>query len=266
MITIWRKSLLCSFELMMNEFPFSCEECANLTDALRQLRLLIERTQSIPHKLRSRLLYRMDFNSNLILEWKMHQLRTVHQENAREQALEQLDHDSVYVHMDWSMKFLPLKYREKMNDWFGKRGLSWHITYVIRLRQSSSTSPNDRGYEHRSYVHVFNNCQQNARAVVAILADVFKRLRSENDRITKASVCSDNAGCFHGNFAILASTSMARPNGYFLVQERIHCLPFPGCFKRLACLSLGSISVKLNPEKAHATGWPRRLKGTFVAL
>ena len=208
----------------------------------------------------------MDFNSNLIIEWKKHQLRTVHQEKAREQALEQLDHDSIYIHMDWSMKFLPVKYREKMNDWFGKRGLSWHITYVIRLRQSSSTSPDDRAYEHRSYVHVFNNCQQNARAVVAILADVFKRLRSENDRITKASVRSDNAGCFHGNFVNLASTLMARTNGCCLVQEPIHCLPFPGCFKRLVCLSLASISVKLSPEKDHVIEWLRRSRATFVAL
>jgi len=148
-------------------------------------------------------MYTVEFNTNLILEWKKHQLRAVHQEEAREYSLQQLDNESVYVHMDWSMKFIPLKYREKMTDWFGKRGLSWHISYVVRLQKSSSnsTSSKNRTYEHRSFVHVFNNCTQNGRAMVAILADVFKQLQKEDLQIKKAFVRSDNAGCFHGNIA-----------------------------------------------------------------
>jgi hypothetical protein len=122
---------------------------------------------SIPNNLRSRLLYTVDFNTNLIFEWKKHQLRSIHQEKARQYALEQLDNESIYVHMDWSMKFLPLKYREITIEWFGKRGLSWHITHVVRLRKSSSysKSSNTRTYEHRSLVHVFNNCTQNGHTV-----------------------------------------------------------------------------------------------------
>ena len=33
--------------------------------------------------------------------------------------------------MDWAMKFLPLKYRETQGEWFGKKGLSWHVTAAI---------------------------------------------------------------------------------------------------------------------------------------
>jgi hypothetical protein len=154
-------------------------------------------------------MYRVEFNTNLILEWKKHQLRTVHQEQAREYSFDRLDNESVYVHMDWSMKFLPMKYREKMIDWFGERGLSWHISYVVRLQKSSSnsTSPKQRVYEHRSFVHVFNNCAQNGRAIVAILADVFNRLNREDIQVKKAYVRSDNGACFHGNYFNLSLSS-----------------------------------------------------------
>jgi hypothetical protein len=180
---------------------FSCEDCAILIDALNKVQSLVNRTPSLPNNLRSRFLYKVDFNTNLVLEWKKHQLRTVHQDKAREDSLEQLDKESIFVYMDWSMKFIPMKYREKMIDWFGKRGLSWHITYVVRLQQfsSNSTSSTNRLYEHRSFVHVFNNCTQNGRTVVAIIADVFKRLKREDPQIRKAFLRSDNAGCFHGN-------------------------------------------------------------------
>jgi hypothetical protein len=172
-----------------------------LVDALNEVRCLVNKTSSIPNHLRSRFLYKVNFNTNLVFEWKKHQVRAMHQDKAREDSLELLDEESVFIHMDWSMKFIPLKYREKMIDWFGKRGLSWHISYIVRLQKSSenSTSSKDRRYEHRSYAHVFNNCTQDGRAVLAILTDVIKRLKRENPEITKAFLRSDNAGCFHGN-------------------------------------------------------------------
>lgn len=212
--------------LITDVYTARCESCSILTDALLQLRVLMKNTSSIPNNIRSRLLYKVDFNTNLILEWKKHQLRSVHQEKARQYALEELDNESVYVHMDWSMKFLPLKYREKMIDWFGKRGLCWHITHVVRLRKSSShsTSSNTRTYEHRSFVHVFNNCTQNGPTVVSLLSDVFKRLKREDVQIKKAFVRSDNAGCFKGNLVkslfLLLSFSPIYMNYYFILFRR----------------------------------------------
>ena len=36
----------------------------------------------------------------------------------------------------WAMKFLQLRYREKESDWYGKRGLSWHISSVVSSSQN----------------------------------------------------------------------------------------------------------------------------------
>ena len=70
-----------------------------------------------------------------IQAWKSHQLRSVRQDAARTSALESLDDSSVLITQDWAMKFLPLKYRETQCDWFGKQGISWHISVVAQKRE-----------------------------------------------------------------------------------------------------------------------------------
>ena len=67
-----------------------------------------------------------------IRAWKCHLLRTVRQDQARFDALDLLDEQSVLLVNDWAMKFIPQKYRESQADWFGKRGISWHISVAYR--------------------------------------------------------------------------------------------------------------------------------------
>ena len=57
-----------------------------------------------------------DFNhcEAAISAWKAHLLRSVLQEEAKQDVLEDLDDESCLVIVDWAMKFLPLKYRENM--------------------------------------------------------------------------------------------------------------------------------------------------------
>ena len=56
---------------------------------------------------------------------KAHLLRAINQD-----VLQGLDPASMLVVSDWAMKFLPRKYRESQSNWFGKRGISWHIAVV----------------------------------------------------------------------------------------------------------------------------------------
>ena len=51
---------------------------------------------------------------------------------------------------------------------------------------------------------VFNTCAQNGRAIVSILTDLFRRLKQEDQSISKAYVRCDNAGCYHGAQALLS--------------------------------------------------------------
>lgn len=47
----------------------------------------------------------------LIKEWEMHIIRTVNQDRARTNILENMKSDEALLERDWGMKFLPLQYR-----------------------------------------------------------------------------------------------------------------------------------------------------------
>ena len=66
---------------------------------------------------------------NSILQWKAHILRAANQDRAKTDAVKSLQCDTILVVMDWAMKFTHMKYREKQSEWFGKRGMNWHISY-----------------------------------------------------------------------------------------------------------------------------------------
>jgi hypothetical protein len=72
--------------------------------------------------------------------------------------IKRLDENTVLIVIDWAMKFLPTRYREKQSQWFGKRGLSWHISSVI--------SKVDGKLRTQSFAHLFDNSSQDWYAVV----------------------------------------------------------------------------------------------------
>ena len=61
-----------------------------------------------------------------IHDWKRHLLRAVHQDRARQEALDEVDSSKVF------MKFLPRCFKETQMEWFGKRGIGWHISHCVR--------------------------------------------------------------------------------------------------------------------------------------
>ena len=103
-------------------------------------------------------------------------MRAVNQECAKQDILAELDHNSCLLVMDWAMKFLQLRYREKQTDWYGKRGLSWHITSVVTTDMSGAT-------EVISYVHLFDQCTQDWFSVASILEDLLTKLKPRNPLI-----------------------------------------------------------------------------------
>ncbi len=139
-------------------------------------------------------------NSELIQNWKKHQLRSVHQDRARDYVLEQLDDSSVFIVMDWAMKWIECKYREKQSDWFGKKGLPWHLMVIIRKQESRDgkvAMKTSKLFEYRTFCHIFDHCKQDALAVIKILEDVLKRLKMDDPKLRFAYLRSDNGSCYH---------------------------------------------------------------------
>ncbi|KXJ23181.1 hypothetical protein AC249_AIPGENE10415 [Exaiptasia diaphana] len=91
-----------------------------------------------------------------INNWKSHQLRYMRQDQARFDAIDFLDEKTVFITQDWAMKFLPQKYREMQADWFGKRGISWHISGVVRRYAA-------RNLETQAFIHIAKNSRQSGR-------------------------------------------------------------------------------------------------------
>jgi len=90
--------------------------------------------------------------------------------------------------MDWAMKFLHMKYREKQSDWFTKRGISWHVSTVI-FKQDAS-----RDVEVQTYVHLFDYCQQDWFAVCSIFEILLKNILTSKPFINSVFLRSDEAG------------------------------------------------------------------------
>ena len=108
-----------------------------------------------------------------------HILRSENQECGKQAVLETLDDSSILVVIDWAMKFLQIRYREKQSDWFGKRGLCWHVSSVIH-RDKSAT------YTIKSYVHHFDSCTQDWYTVASILENLFKTLKRNEPAVKKS--------------------------------------------------------------------------------
>jgi len=62
------------------------------------------------------LLYEFGKSVNFINEWKCHILRCENQEIAKQNFIQNLTEDSVFIVMDWAMKFLQRRFREKQCD------------------------------------------------------------------------------------------------------------------------------------------------------
>ena len=109
--------------------------------------------------------------------------------------------------MDWAIKFLQLKYRERQSDWFGKRGLSWHVSTVISVDEKSGD------LERKTYAHLFDACQHDWFAVLSIIENTLKTLKADNPRITRIQFRSDEAGCYHNNFLIASVRDIGNEAG-----------------------------------------------------
>lgn len=145
-----------------------------------------------------------------IQSWKCHIIRSANQDQARIDALELLNNETVLIVNDWAMKFLPRKYRESQADWFGKRGISWHISVVYRRLNGE--------LQWQGYIHIIQSCTQGSSAVVAIVQDVLKTIKIEYPEIMTAYFKQDNAACYHSCETIIACPILSQSTGINVVR------------------------------------------------
>ncbi|CAC5417586.1 unnamed protein product [Mytilus coruscus] len=127
---------------------------------------------------------------NNVKQWKAHQLRTKNQDEARLKLMESLEPHKLLLVMDWAMKFLPMHYREKQSDFFGQKGLNWHVSVAI-------VKPENTTLQHKTYVHLFDGVRQDWFAVASIIENTLMTIKKQMPNIEEVFLRSDNAGCYH---------------------------------------------------------------------
>ena len=167
-----------------------CDRCNLLAETLLDIEAsLAAHTGNMASDENEELLFRVKQAKAAIWAWKSHLLRSVKQNSARVELLEKLDESSVLLVQDWAMKYLPRKYRESQTDWFGKRGIPWHVTVATRRERDEM--------QMLTFVHIFQACSQDSCAVLAVMTDVIRQLKITIPQLKSVYYRQDNAGCCH---------------------------------------------------------------------
>jgi len=164
----------------------------------------------LPQDIQDDALFTTHTACDAILAWKSHQLRMVHQDKARTDVLETLEADTVLIIQDFAMKFLPAQYRETQAEFFGKRGISWHIT-VCQSRVNNVLVA-------ETFVHIIESGIQDSKTVVTVMEHVLQTLKREHPELSNVYYRQDNAGCYHSASTILACKVLRDRTGLDLRQ------------------------------------------------
>lgn len=143
--------------------------------------------------------------SEAIAAWKAHQLRSVNQDRARLEVLEFLDPSCVLIVQDFAMKFIPAQYREAQSHFFGKRGISWHVSVCLRKVSGK--------LESQTFIHIIQSGLQDSTAVVLIMDHVLRLLKKQHPEIVSSFFRQDNAGCYHSAEIILSVDILSKRSG-----------------------------------------------------
>lgn len=216
-----------------------CSECKGLESTLEEIEKLVSNVTFINDDDHDEAMYLCQKGKESIIAWKCHLLRSVNQDKARLDSIDKLDEHTILVINDWAMKFLPQLYRESQTDWFGKRGILWHISVVFRRSKGVLQS--------QAFIHVVQTCTQGSSAVVLLIQHVIQTLKNEHPEITRCFLYQDNAGCCHSNNTILACPAIEKSTG-IKVQRMDFCDPQggKGAADRMAATAKNHIRIFIN--------------------
>ncbi|KAL9966751.1 hypothetical protein ACROYT_G024870 [Oculina patagonica] len=217
----------------------SCISCCQLDEVLSDITNKINSPNlTLTDLQQSQVKFDMAHAVHAIASWKAHMLRTVNQEQAKEDALGAPNDKSVLVTMDWAMKYLPQRYREQMSDFYGKRGKSWHVACVI-------LKSDENEYNVETVVHIFDSCTQDWFSVASILEHLLVSVKQEHPDVETAYLKSDNAGCYHNASLLLSLKSIGERTG---ISIRRYDFSDPQSGKDVC-------DRKIAPMKGHIQRW-----------
>jgi hypothetical protein len=189
-----------------------CDECQNMREVLDLVTEKIKQS-TLGEGDKNELLYDCMQATDHINEWQRHIVRGFQQNLAKQDIANNLEEDSAIWLCDWGIKILPMKYREKMEDWFGKRGISFHIDCFF---VPSATSVGE--FRKATYFTTLDQCTQDMYAVSCISENVLRAVKKDFPNVTKIYDRSDNAGCYSGSALYYVKSNIASKLGLTLLR------------------------------------------------
>ncbi|EGT41875.1 hypothetical protein CAEBREN_30714 [Caenorhabditis brenneri] len=208
----------CSTSTYKHNYNLKCDRCERVSSTLQSIEIYSEayvadalkktKDQSMKQvwEKRSEELGLIKKYKGAIFEMKKHYLRAAYTSQEREDIINNLQDNEVLLTIDFAQKYLPRWHREKQNDYFGKKGITYHVSH--------STARVGDVYTQHSFVHIYDSevvqvrdilyliltktvhtIFQDSRLVVITLSHVLSELKKVG--IGKVHIRSDNAGSYH---------------------------------------------------------------------
>ena len=105
-----------------HEHTVKCDRCDTLVTVLDEI-VSVAKDVKCSTEDKDELEYLICQSVKSIKDWKAHLPRSINQDEAKHDILNQIDENGLLLVSDWAMKYLLRKYRESQRDWFGKRGI-----------------------------------------------------------------------------------------------------------------------------------------------
>ena len=158
-----------------------------------------------------------------IKNYQAHLVKVHTQECEWNRLIEKRDPSVAFMEVDWGMKHLPRRQRQKLSEFFAKNGYSNQIACFIRIIPNSfeidSITPKDYQKQVDAYVSIVeDDSKQDALTSAAIIKENIIAYKKNHPDVKQLWLRSDCAGCYKCAKLIQAMFSLEVPdlkiNGY----------------------------------------------------
>ncbi len=134
----------------------SCDKCNTLLGLLRQMEILVANVPPSTNK--DEIISDLSTAKADIMAWMFHVIRGVQQDKSKKFTMSQVNSKTGVLLSDWAMKILPQLHREKMDNWFGKKGISLHVDVLFYMDCNNNLKKEYLFYCHRSMFTRYVSC------------------------------------------------------------------------------------------------------------
>ncbi len=185
---------------------YQCPKCQLIRELPHTFSTQLESVKdSMPETLYKELKYDIDQACDDINRWHAHVIRSYQQNKAKHDCMNAMDEKSGLLIMDFVMKWLPMRMRETMRDFYAKKGISWHCSVLVQKI--------DGQFHINCFYTVLESGLQDWYSVACIMKHVMNTVKAKRKKLKTLHLKADNAGCYHNQPFIHAIPTISKLTG-----------------------------------------------------